>query len=442
MEYRKLSYGFKHELLTLDEFRSGYLLDTDCQPIGQRLDTEVVGKKEGIIGSILDGQDIGMITIGESPKNKLYKYESIDGGHRKRYIKGYMENKFPVRGKYFSQLSDEDKKLFKNYQMVLCIYGPLSVFEKGFVFRNMNLTTDVNHQEHRNSFGDIDIANLIRFQVRNVVGINNIPHQLFESSGKHFRYLGFNNNRLRQEQYVTYFTYRLLQDEKVGSGSQSELTKFYENDFTKEQIDKLKSELDELLSFLLNCSVAFKKKSTTGLSQRYFKVLSFLWFHMMDNCKKFKVKNNDYQNLMKLFQEADLRVQRKEELIDLDFDEGRTIGQAYMNYPGGYTDKSDDKVKQTLIWLLEELDIDDIFIELDNKRSYTKQEKINKLIDQDYKCYITGQDVDYKDCEAAHITAYDNGGKSTYDNFVMVLKKHNRDMGTMNLHDYMETLKK
>jgi hypothetical protein len=163
---------------------------------------------------------------------------------------------------------------------------------------------------------------------------------------------------------------------------------------------------------------------------------------MMDNCKKFKVKNNDYQNLMKLFQEADLRVQRKEELIDLDFDEGRTIGQAYMNYPGGYTDKSDDKVKQTLIWLLEELDIDDIFIELDNKRSYTKQEKINKLIDQDYKCYITGQDVDYKDCEAAHITAYDNGGKSTYDNFVMVLKKHNRDMGTMNLHDYMETLKK
>ena len=53
-----------------------------------------------------------MITIGESPKNKLYKYESIDGGHRKRYIKGYMENKFPVRGKYFSQLSDEDKKLF------------------------------------------------------------------------------------------------------------------------------------------------------------------------------------------------------------------------------------------------------------------------------------------------------------------------------------------
>ena len=43
--------------MTLDEFRSGYLLDTDCQPIGQRLDTEVVGKKEGIIGSILDGQE-------------------------------------------------------------------------------------------------------------------------------------------------------------------------------------------------------------------------------------------------------------------------------------------------------------------------------------------------------------------------------------------------
>ena len=33
------------------------------------------------------------------------------------------------------------------------------------------------------------------------------------------------------------------------------------------------------------------------------------------------------------------------------------------------------------------------------------------------------------------------GGKSSYDNFVMCLKEHNETMGTMNLHDYMKTIK-
>jgi hypothetical protein len=45
------------------------------------------------------------------------------------------------------------------------------------------------------------------------------------------------------------------------------------------------------------------------------------------------------------------------------------------------------------------------------------------------------------DCEASHILAHANGGRSTYDNFVMVLKEHNRAMGSMNLEDYKNSLK-
>ena len=33
----------------------------------------------------------------------------------------------------------------------------------------------------------------------------------------------------------------------------------------------------------------------------------------------------------------------------------------------GYTDSTDDKVKQTIIWLLEEFDIDKVFLSLDTK---------------------------------------------------------------------------
>ena len=41
------------------------------------------------------------------------------------------------------------------------IYDSLDVFTKGYIFRTINETTDVNDQETLNSYGDIPIANLI-----------------------------------------------------------------------------------------------------------------------------------------------------------------------------------------------------------------------------------------------------------------------------------------
>lgn len=439
----KLSYGFTRPLpIPLKDFVVDWLPQIDCEPIGQRLEVDNgTSKREGIIGAILDGIDIGLITIGESPEN-TFKYESIDGGHRKRYIRDYMGNEFKVRGKYYSELSDEERENFKNYEIVLTVYGPLNVFEKGYIFRNLNKTTDVNKQEHRNSFGDIPIANLIRYQVRNVRGINNQTHELFElTQSGNFKNLSFDNSRLKIEQYLAYFCYRLFQKETLGSGSQKELTEFYERDFTSKEIKKLTNDLENLLDFLFKCSLSNKKLNGRGLSQRDFKILSFLYFHMLDNVKLFTVKDGDYENLIKTYVSSDKIVQDKLELIDVDFDEGRTIGEAYKNYHGGYTDSTDDKVKQTIIWLLEEFDIDKVFLSLDTKRSYTYEEKKRKLIEQDYKCYITGKGVRYEDCEAAHIDAHAKGGKSSYDNFVMCLKEHNEAMGTMNLHDYMKTIK-
>ena len=119
--------------------------------------------------------------------------------------------------------------------------------KKGYIFRNLNKTTDVNKQEHRNSFGDIPIANLIRYQVRNVRGINNQTHELFElTQSGNFKNLSFDNSRLKIEQYLTYFCYRLFQKETLGSDSQTKLTEFYERDFTSKEIKKLTNDLENL----------------------------------------------------------------------------------------------------------------------------------------------------------------------------------------------------
>ena len=48
---------------------------------------------------------------------------------------------------------------------------------------------------------------------------------------------------------------------------------------------------------------------------------------MLDNVKLFTVKDGDYENLIKTYVSSDKIVQDKVELIDVDFDEGRTIGE-------------------------------------------------------------------------------------------------------------------
>ena len=48
---------------------------------------------------------------------------------------------------------------------------------------------------------------------------------------------------------------------------------------------------------------------------------------MLDNVKLFTVKDGDYENLIKFYVSSDKIVQDKSELIDVDFDEGRTIGE-------------------------------------------------------------------------------------------------------------------
>ncbi len=61
------------------------------------------------------------------------------------------------------------------------------------------------------------------------------------------------------------------------------------------------------------------------------------------------------------------------------------------------------------------------------------------LVSQDFKCAITGKAVTMEECEAAHIVAHKNGGKTVFSNLAMVLKEHNQAMGTMNLDEYKKT---
>lgn len=441
---------FEKKTMPLGQFLQEWIPNIDTEPVGQRLETTPgPEKREGIIGAIIDGINIGEITICLSPYNpSKKKYESIDGGHRKRYTRDYILGTFPrvfdVRGKYFSELTKDEQDRILNYEITLVIYGELDTFTKGYIFRTLNETTEVNDQEMRNSFGDIDVANLIRETVRIVPGIHNLNHPLFEKTqGGNYRLLMFDNKRLKTEELIARIVYRLTQDTYLGESSQNQLNEMY-RDNDNLDIQKIKKDLTDILEFLRIMAVEHLRIYNRGLSQQDFKMLSFVWMYLKDTYKKWNIGDMEY--FLKAYKHGFNKVIDKDGkygtiLNNVDFDKkGRTIAEAFKGYLGAPNHPK--KVKQTVIWLLNEFPIESYITVLDTKRAYTQLEKERKLIDQDYKCYITGKKVTMKDCEAAHIISHANGGQSTYDNFVMCLKEHNRAMGSMNLEDYKKMFKK
>ena len=163
---------------TVKDFLTEVLPFTDVDPPGQRKPIlEILfgflkpTKVQDIISVMLRQFDIGELKIAVNEIGSKYIQEIIDGGHRARAIKGYVDGDFPVDGLYFKDLSDELQAKFWNYPIRYVLYPALSNKEKGEMFRITNTVTPVNEQEMLNSYGDMFIANYIRQTVRSTLHI-------------------------------------------------------------------------------------------------------------------------------------------------------------------------------------------------------------------------------------------------------------------------------
>ena len=149
----------------------------DCDPVGQRPDIESMTKRQGIIDTVLRGYDFGELKLRTIPSGE-YRFRSIDGGHRKRAVRDFIDNKFKtnrstvayidgkeikIGGMYYKDLPLEVKESFNAYKMRFTIYGETMTDEQaGETFRRTNITTDVNHQEMLNSYEDNLVAKFVR----------------------------------------------------------------------------------------------------------------------------------------------------------------------------------------------------------------------------------------------------------------------------------------
>ena len=458
MTTMKLNFSkYKKKFISILDYYKNWYQQIDCNPVGQRpaVPDSDNSKKEAVIRAVFWGINLGEITIVKNFVTKVVKYiyDSIDGGHRKRYIWEYMNNKFKVDGKFYNQLTDKQKKCFNNYNLTFVMYEPMNTYTRGYLFRALNESTLVNHQEMLNSFGDTHIANLIRELVR-VVEKNNgqnstSTHSIFEKTysgtGDSYKFLGFTNDRLFTDELVAQLCFRYTQPKLLGGSPDNELDNMYNtiND-NKKLVKKLSKKLNEHLDILFEIAKVRKNLLNDGLSQKDWRLLNYLIFYCKDRCKKFKI--NDYLSFYKEYKKClDLildgkksqktQINYSKQISDIDWDsKDRLIKEAFSAYLSVPHDGR--KINQSVIWFLDEFEIFKHITILDKKRNYDIKEKESQLSKQKFLCYIDELPLTFAESEAAHKIAHSLGGKTITKNLVMVRKIHNKNMGTVNVEEY------
>ena len=445
--------NYTTETYTIRKFRDEMYHQTDCQPVGQRLPvaSKDNSKGVGIIKTRLQesvggsGMSLGTITLMLLSGGSRYVYESIDGGHRKRNLWDYLNNKIKVNGKFFSELPKEEQDAFLDSPLTFDIYQPLDAAKKGHIFRTLNKTTDVNFIEMLNSYGDIPIANYIRETVRLVKQIDNDFHPLFDftfnaKNEPSYTYLKFDNDRLKQDHAFARLVYRWVRHPKqlLGGSSDTAIEEMYEDpDLTIKDIPVAK--IKAHLTFLQKMAMHRKKYHKGGLTQHDFKAMSYLYFYLVDTYGSFEIP--DYEVFYQAYGEANGALMNKDgEFVDvIHKPSGYNIHVMYSKYIAAPWDGK--KISTAIAYLVGQMgDLEKIIETRDSNRSFSVNEKEAKLAEQGFVCAIDGKSLQWKDAHAAHIVAHANGGRTVYSNLAMVRACYNTEMGTMNLNQYKEMI--
>lgn len=100
-----------------DIFTRAYHFGLNLDPEYQRGYVWTQEDKEKLIDSIFGNIDIGKFCYIKKKYSDEYLYEVLDGKQRCRAILDYYENRFPYKGKYYNDLSNNDKWYFDNYMI-------------------------------------------------------------------------------------------------------------------------------------------------------------------------------------------------------------------------------------------------------------------------------------------------------------------------------------
>jgi hypothetical protein len=398
---------------------------------------------------MLMGMDIGQITIHETPDGK-HQYESIDGGHRKRYIVAFHQNKFPdfKTKKYFRDMTKDEKESFLNIKLSFCIYKNLEGWQVGLIFRALNETTPVNHQEMLNSYGNIPIANVIRETVRVVVGVGNVNHPLFDFTEKstdhkkNYSCVGFDNDGLKIDEMVARVFYRYWAGGGLGVSDKDNLEEMYAAVISDKQALNLKKKVKACLDFVQNMAAIRKTKMTNNLPQKEFVMFSRLWMYLEKEYDVFSINDDQkfFETIYDAYSPYKLNYDDQPEELQQPspLDSGKSVGKQFNDSLGEFRPLK--SVTFPIECLLNAVDILSLITPRDKQRIFPREWREAKLAEQKYRCAISGEAITMDNSQGAHNIAWSEGGKTEYTNLSMIATHHNSKMGSMSVQQYKELL--
>jgi hypothetical protein len=426
--------------------------DIDCNPEHQRLPRELKlqgtkepSKAQKIINSLLLGMDIGQLTVHLTPKGK-FKKESIDGGHRKRYIYAFFQNKFSTfNGKFFRDLSPAEQNKFLNMELTFCTYDNLTPEQVGLIFRSLNDSTPVNHQEMLNSYGSKPIAKVIRETVRTVAGVGNTFHPLFDYNQRDdeqkFTVVGFNNDGLRIDEMVARIFYRYYAGGGLGTCCDDDLEKMYQDQLSMADCLKIKKKVVKCLDFVQLMAQCRRPEMKNNLPQKEFVLFSRIHMYLEEKFGDFKIPNEVefFSLIYKAYGPYKLPYdEQPEELQETSpLSNEKTIGKQFNDSLGEH--RPAKSVEFPIERIMNSINILSVIVPLDPKRIFPREWREAKIIEQNYKCAISGERINMSNSQGGHIIAWANGGRTEYSNLAMISTKHNKAMGTMSVNEYKKT---
>lgn len=451
--FKKLNYKTFNK--SIEEFIDITNIDTD--PAHQRPQIPDINKSKGIIGAILNGIDTGEIKLNKI-LSENEEFEVIDGSNRLRSIKQFYENGFSVSGLTFNDLSDDEKDIFLKYQLRFIVYIDLSPEQKAEQFLSTNTSTPVNFPEKMNSYGVIPLANLIREAVRDIPSTeDSFMHSLFEcwqtpSGNISYSNLDFTNARLYMDDQMARITYLNNESEGLVPHGDDVIERMYQDHdkFSDDDIRLIGKKNKLVLDFLKKCAIQrgfyFKK----GLTKGEFVCLYRLYFHLtkiLDEKGK-KLKINDYGKFYLAFREAFdkfVTTPTRVENIFLGVGKDGQVKEEKVNKLFVASLKNHDAntlgsmqgCTQTIVWLLEEFQVEDFIAALDKKRVFSYEEISTQLQRQGFKDWIDGKPLKREDTAGGHIKAHSKEGETdAKTNLKAISVYHNSKCGDRCAREY------
>lgn len=456
-------FNYSIEAKTIGQF---FLMasEINTNPIGQRPaisedGAEIVRKNQGIIDSILLGVNVGQITLNKFGSNTPqearhgFKYESVDGGHRKRAIISFMRGEFKSAkyGCKFSELSDDVKEQFLSYPLTFVVYDNLTNYQVGVIFRTLNNTTPVNFMEHLNSYGDWPVANVVRETVRYVENFNTEIHPIFNSSKSNktskseYAELAMSNNRLAIEEIIAKYLYMIWKG-KLVAVDKSELEEMYRSEELNSNLKellKLKTRLWTILTIVQSMGASYKSAigRYNGMAKKrfnlYFRVAMTLYskgefkFKSLDHLKNLVIELDRYEKSYNI----DSRNKPADHYDPSPLNQQRTILEQFGISLNEFRPTASVNFCITRL-AKHDIDLEEYVVRLDPIRAFSLEQKSVRLADQGYVCMIDGNPLKLEDAAGAHIIAHCNGGPTTMDNLWVVRSKYNKEMGSMDAREF------